>query len=481
MQNVNLANTVTAIQADAGSKSFAKRTLSSSDMFETKLKNAADMTRKSQSFEKAQSNDVGISDDSSKETAKGKLSSKATELNKDSKAVEEELDCSKLEEKVSEAAKKVVDAITRQLNVSEEDLISAMENLGLTAIDLLNPAQLANLVTELKGHSDSISLVMNDDFAAILDVASKASLQLLEETGAAIEALQYAAANEAPEINFVVDETTMDAVTEIDADTVTENGARESLARSEQSSSKVSPSAENTSNDEAIKLVEETKVKSNSSSGQNTSDSAFSSNKDDAFAAPLGGKADGDETFTGSFNPLNTSFEVTFNPANEVVELPTGETVLAKEIVNQLVEQASIFSTSDQVTMEMILNPEGLGKIFMEVSQKGSEVTAKIFTENEAVKEALENQMSSLRAGLNENTLKVTSVEISVATHEFEKNLEDGQRQNDNREGRQTPEQKRPVRIDLNDLDSLMGLMNEEEALAYQIMKENGNTLNFQA
>ncbi len=481
MQNVNLANTVTAIQADAGSKSFAKRRLSSSDMFETKLKNAADMTRKSQSFEKAQSNDVGISDDSSKETAKGKLSSKATELNKDSKAVEEELDSSKLEEKVSEAAKKVVDAITRQLDVSEEDLISAMENLGLTAIDLLNPAQLANLVTELKGHSDSISLVMNDDFAAILDVASKASLQLLEETGAAIEALQYADANEAPEINFVVDETTMDAVTEIDTDTVTENGARESLARPEQSSSKVSSSAEITSNDEAIKLVKETEVKSNSSSGQNTSDSAFSSNKDDAFAAPLGGKADGDETSTGSFNPLNTSFEVTFNPANEVVELPTGETVLAKEIVNQLVEQASIFSTSDQVTMEMVLNPEGLGKIFMEVSQKGSEVTAKIFTENEAVKEALENQMSSLRAGLNENTLKVTSVEISVATHEFEKNLEDGQRQNDNREGRQHSEQKRPVRIDLNDLDSLMGLMNEEEALAYQIMKENGNTLNFQA
>ncbi len=38
--------------------------------------------------------------------------------------------------------------------------------------------------------------------------------------------------------------------------------------------------------------------------------------------------------------------------------------------------------------MEMILNPEGLGKIAMEVVQKGDEVVAKLFTESEAVKNA---------------------------------------------------------------------------------------------
>jgi flagellar hook-length control protein FliK len=36
-------------------------------------------------------------------------------------------------------------------------------------------------------------------------------------------------------------------------------------------------------------------------------------------------------------------------------------------------------------------------------------------------------------------------------------------------------------RIDLNNMDNLMGLMTDEEVLAAQIMKQQGNTISFQA
>ena len=81
--------------------------------------------------------------------------------------------------------------------------------------------------------------------------------------------------------------------------------------------------------------------------------------------------------------------------------LPNGTTVNSEDIVNQLVEQARVLNTSESTTMEMTLNPEGLGKIYLAITQKGDEIIAKIFTENDAVKQALENQMANLRLEFN--------------------------------------------------------------------------------
>jgi flagellar hook-length control protein FliK len=131
--------------------------------------------------------------------------------------------------------------------------------------------------------------------------------------------------------------------------------------------------------------------------------------------------------------------------------------------------------------MKMTLNPEGLGKIFLEVTQKGNEITAKIFTENDAVKNALESQMANLRLETNQGNTKVTSIEVSVGTHEFEKNLEENPQGDQRREEQTNQTQKKTRGINLNSLDDLSGLMSEEDLLIAQMMKDNGNTLDFQA
>ena len=164
------------------------------------------------------------------------------------------------------------------------------------------------------------------------------------------------------------------------------------------------------------------------------------------------------------------------------MELPTGESVKASDIVNQFIEQARVLTTNESTTMELTINPEGLGKIFLEVTQKGNEITAKIFTENDAVKQALESQMANLRTEFNQNSTKVTSIEVSVGTHEFERNLDENARQDSQRE-EQAREQssRRRGRIDLNSLDELSGLMSDEEMLIAQMMRDNGGTLDFMA
>jgi flagellar hook-length control protein FliK len=173
--------------------------------------------------------------------------------------------------------------------------------------------------------------------------------------------------------------------------------------------------------------------------------------------------------------------QVQFIPEEQIVYLPSGETVTAEKIVSQLVEQARILNEAETTTMEMTLNPEGLGKIYMEVTQKGDEITARIFTENDAVKQALEAQMANMKVEMNQSSTKVTSIEVSVGTHEFERNLEEDAKGEERREEQSNNSQGRSSKINLNNMDELSGLMSEEDILIAQMMKDNGNTLDFQA
>ena len=82
------------------------------------------------------------------------------------------IDDSKVEE-VTEAVdqfeENVKGLLEEELEVSEEDIERAMEELGLTFLDLTDVNNLANLVTELTGAEDSISLVVNEDFNNVLN------------------------------------------------------------------------------------------------------------------------------------------------------------------------------------------------------------------------------------------------------------------------------------------------------------------------
>ena len=132
--------------------------------------------------------------------------------------------------------------------------------------------------------------------------------------------------------------------------------------------------------------------------------------------------------------------------------------------------------------MEMQLNPENLGKIYLNISEKEGVIRAQIAAQNEVVKEALETQMVELRQNLNQQGIKVDAIEVTVATHEFEQNLE-GQAKQEEQARQQMEENQKKARrsLNLNDLDGLTGLMSEEEELVAKIMRDNGNQVDLTA
>lgn len=394
-------------------------------------------------------------------------------------------DVENVKDEVNDFAKKVKDVIEEELDVSEEEINKAMEVLGLTAIDLAQPENLVKLVNQLTDNIDSISLVLSDEFKNILDSVIDFTDQLLENTGISLDdissILNADFSEELPKMEIQLEDFTVENPegNENLLENVDGNAQSEEPIITVTVEKEVDTTEEDVeSNTEDVVTVEQTTDKTSSS--ENAADSFSSSEGEKNNSQGSLGESKIQSNFE---NVIVDNSKVTFDYSSydETITLSTGETVSTQEMIDQIVEQARILNTSESSTMEMTLNPEGLGKIYMEVTQKGDEITAKIYTENEIVKEALENQMSTLRAELNQTSSKVTSIEVSVGTHEFEKNLEENEHSNEQNNEQANQNQKRRTRIDLNDLDSLSGLMTEEEQLVAQIMRENGNTLDFQA
>lgn len=150
-----------------------------------------------------------------------------------------------------------------------------------------------------------------------------------------------------------------------------------------------------------------------------------------------------------------------------------------QDIMRQIMDYMKIQIKPDVSNVEMQLHPASLGTLQIQVASKGGVVTAQFVTQNEAVRAALESQMVQLKESFAEQGVKVEAIEVTVQTHQFEQNLEQGR-------GRQQSEPDKRTRTRRIQLDGPltmedMDAMEEEEQLAAQIMTANGNTVDYTA
>ena len=147
--------------------------------------------------------------------------------------------------------------------------------------------------------------------------------------------------------------------------------------------------------------------------------------------------------------------------------------------MNQIMDYMKIHVKTEESSLEMQLHPASLGTLQVNVSSKGGILTANFVTQNETVKSVLESQMIQLKESFAEQGVKVEAIEVTVQTHQFESNLEQGR----GRQQNGTDKKDRPRRINLNasfDMDNIEE-MTQEEQLAAEIMTANGNTVDYTA
>ncbi len=373
-------------------------------------------------------------------------------------------------EVLDDASLQIKEVILDNTDLSEEELQEAMNILGLSYIDLLEPANLTQLVSQINQSQDPTEMLMNADFLDMLQGVNSIGTKLLNQLAVDEDSLRE-----------IIE--TMDWL-ENDSDAVISNPAGEIVSQE-------IAAGDYGSVEEAVEMDELTGSADDVSTYTETSTSFqtpakeetfFSNDGSDSFDDNSSGREPtGTEHMTADFSVNNVSGSEETVVETENVSTGSSYSFDIEDVISQIVTRTRIDLNGADSTIEMELNPENLGKIYLNVTHSNGSVNAQITATNEAVREALEAQLVDLRENLNQAGIKVDAVEVTVETHAFEENLSQGF-EREQEEARQRQEYSSGRRnINISELDELSGLMSEEETLAAQMMLDNGNSVDFSA
>lgn len=356
-----------------------------------------------------------------------------------------------LKEDVAQAVSDIKDKIKETMNVSDEDIENAMEQLGIGIVDLLDPQSVTDLVVALSGNSDSLEFLTDASAVAnledIINTVNEVTQNLTE--------------------TYNIDITSVkDIVKDF------ENVSDEAVASEQPVNKQITDYQDDKQNEKTV--TEDTKESITDVIAEKTevkNEVPFTDEKKNDSDTHLQDKNnDGIEKITSD---MSQSIQKAFS---EVVDETSA--VNEVDIVRQVVEQIKVTATQQLSSIEVMLNPENLGKVHVAVTAKQGIVTAQLTAQNEQVKAALENQMTALKEQFNNQGVKVEAVEITVQSHGFEseQNLEG------NNSNQAQQEKKSHRKLDLSSLEGLdESDMTSEEIRAKDAIVNGNSSVEYSA
>lgn len=305
---------------------------------------------------------------------------------------------------VKEVCEDIKDAIKEEFDVSDEDIKVAMELLGLTALDLLSTAKVAELIEQLTG-TDALTLITNEDmmqsFNNIINVVDDANADIADMLGVKTE-----------EVGIVLEQNNIVPVVN------SEDIAKQADGKEADTKNADDNINQTVDNQESLNEVLAKKIttESDGKAKNNMSESNEANNK---------------VTYADVADNMISNITDTF------ADIITEDSSMVKEadIVNQVIDSVKLMASRELTSMEVMLNPEHLGSVHITVTARNGIVSAQIATQNEQVKTALENQMVTLREQFESQGLKVDAVEITVMAHSFEAGQNFGQSESERKQG----------------------------------------------
>ncbi len=408
------------------------------------------------------------------ETNTGNRAQEAQNQDQDNARVTDDKAEKDLRGAADDAGRKIVSEVAEKLDVDEADVEAAMETLGLSAMQLLDPANLTALLTELTGESDPMAIVTDADLYQNLQDLIQMASELSEELGVTPEDVNRMAT--APE--------------DVDFAPLMENAEEASLNGSvneEEEPVRVHMTETNTEG-EAVDVqvtmeggnVVRTQASESDQPEENKEQGGRENRNRGEAAQPVK-----TEVIVGQIANHMVENAADFNDTIPVEQVAGARQQEMVEIVRQITEQIRVNISSDVTSMELTLHPASLGNVQLTVLQDATgKLVAQFAVENETVRQAIEGQMSQLQQRLDEQGVKIEAVEVTLASHGFESSM------NGQNTGQQADEQRdEQVRaagprgrrsINLDDLDPAEEL-EEEARIAAEMMAANGNTVDYTA
>lgn len=409
-------------------------------------------------------------------------------------------------EEIADALTQIIEQIKEILGISDEELLCGMESISMKPLDLLEPANMTQLVTVLSGEDSPISLVANEELYAALqeitEMVETTAGELLENSGLTQDELDIVLAK--------LHELESKAVTQEEAMLITENTENPETTVQEEDMTFAEAQGE-TMIDTANQIADQIPVtvenhqqkEQNNLPKQDLPEKALPESdlpeevaeKDIHVHTQNAEHDENDENAPRDFGQnknmaqgFQNNFNETVSAAGENIESFTSANT--ERIMRQLTDMVKLVKNENLTEMELQLHPASLGTVNVSLTTKGGVVTAEFMTQNETVKAAIEAQASQLQAKLEEQGVKVEAIEVSVASHQMERDLDknnQGQQQTSQDQQAQRIQGIRRNSIHLKTFENGEELMEEMNGaddatrIAMEMMVANGNTMDLLA
>lgn len=376
---------------------------------------------------------------------------------------------------------------------SVEEIQGMMDTFGMQMQEIMDSAKLNQFVANLMGKHDVMQLLTDAEFSGMMkelvvavNVEKQEFLDMFQMKPEQIRGLLDALQSEdgLNDVKQVMSETVADMKISSEQDVL---GKQNSILIEEQDSQKeIQKSVQNQVMKEEWKEIQDVttnptkNTESDSHADQNadfTGEMLNKSNRNIMMSAKAEQSDAEDTVLNQDFSIGMTGMMEHLQSAIEEVLPETNREIVANRIMSQITDSIRTQATPDMKSLEVQLEPENLGKVTVSIMSKAGHVTAEIAAQTQMAKEAIEGQLAILKENLQQQGVKVESIEVTIASHSFEENLEKG---NESHAGQQNEQRHRRM-LGKDIVEGMNGLDSEAENLEEKVIEDLGANISYLA
>lgn len=384
---------------------------------------------------------------------------------------------------VEEAVQEVKEAVAEQLGISVEDLEQLMEELGISTVGLLDQSNVQPLVMAAVGETDELNLLTDGELYQTVQDLTQTVGELLQGVQTDLQVddegmTQILQQMEVTEPEALQEDLWTDGETQKGPVVIFEETGSQEPTVTVQTEVSQTAQIQTAGETERITTGEQDTVPENATAEEQPEIVIPENDREDK-ASTQGREGGENHMFSQNFAGQNTQVF-----GNDLIQTERSfpiETADTQRIMEQITEYIKIEAKPGMTEMELQLQPETLGTINVRLSSREGAVTAYFTAQNDTVRAAIETQLVQLKDSLNDQGIKVDAVEVTVASHEFERNLQ--QDRNGEEEGQYKESKRKGIRrIRLDGEESIQEMeLSDEERITAEMMEQNGNTVDFTA
>lgn len=299
-------------------------------------------------------------------------------------------------------------AIMNELDLKPEELDSLMKDLGLEPSDLTEPQAIVALVLADSKSTEPLAMLLNEELGdkiqnlltKIEDIKVESNLKLTDEEIKTL--LEYSPVTDKDETRVDMGEAAVDTGEAIDTQPqpilkgTKEDGERTDTVKDADKSLAVKDEGQANNHKKVLASDKEAELKDTNDRKTKTD------------------KADGFELF---LDKLSANYN---KPIEDFSDSAAIRLMDIREIAQQIIDEIRVIISPEKTSMELQLSPEHLGKVNLTISSREGVMTAHFTVQNDLAKEAIEGQLITLKDTLDQQGIKVDTIDVTVASYTFD-------------------------------------------------------------